>query len=406
MTAVQERNKAIVQRWIDEVFNAGQLGSVDELKVSSYLDWTPLPAPYQQVDLPVSGIKDALPEWRTGLPDFEFASDRLMSESEFVVCLGHWQATHAGAYKGHAPSGKRVGGTRIDIFRVAGDKMVEHWGCGNELAFMRMIGALEAREQGDLPATDEDVARAFVERVFGERDLASVAELLDPHAIGHAELGLSALALVNALPDLELTIEDVSSAADGIVVRSLVTGTHERDYYGIPPTGESIRIELVNRFRVVDGRIVEAWRESAADEVSPAAEPPGQARRAGDVRGVARAFIERVLNERDFGALEQFVDPRATEHLTGALTAYLTLAAFPDFQLNTEHLICEDDVASVLATFTGTHDAPVLGIPPTGTGVTGRVAFSFRVAEGRIAETWIEIEPWTLLQQLGAHALA
>ena len=260
-TDLETRNKAIVQRWIDEVFNDGQVASVDELKVSSYLDWTPLPAPYQNVELPVSGIKDALPEWLDGLPDFRFTADHLLADGDFVVCLGHWQAHHRGAYKGHAPTDRLLGGTRIDIFRVAGDKMVEHWGCGNELAFLQLVGALGS-SQVDEPSNDADIARRFVESVLNKRDLSAVAELVDAHAIDHSGLAVSMLGLLTGFPDLQVTVTGVEVDGSDVIVTSRVTGRHEGPFMGIAPTGRSINGSRVDRFRMSKGKIVESRRES------------------------------------------------------------------------------------------------------------------------------------------------
>jgi predicted ester cyclase len=248
-TVVQEHNKQIVQRWIDEVFNAGQLGSVDQLKVSSYLDWTPLPSPYQHVDRPVSGIKDALPEWLAGLPDFHFTADRMIAEADFVVCLGHWEAHHQGRYKGHAPTERRLGGTRIDIFRVAGDKMVEHWGCGNELAFLQMIGALDAENGGRAPEDPEAVTRAFLERVIRNRDVAAVAELVDPDMLDRGRLALSLLGLLHAYPDLDVVVDHVAVDGDRVTVATTVTGT--------PDGGPAVTVRRRDTYVVRDGRIVE-----------------------------------------------------------------------------------------------------------------------------------------------------
>jgi predicted ester cyclase len=123
-------------------------------------------------------------------------------------------------------------------------------------------------------------------------------------------------------------------------------------------------------------------------------------------KAVVRRFIDEVLNERDFVLAQELVAPDATDHVTGTLTAYLTLAAFPDYRLSTEHVIVDDDTVTVLATWTGTHERPLMSLDPTHKGITGRVAFSFRLDRGRIAETWIEPEPWTLLQQLETPAFA
>jgi predicted ester cyclase len=133
--------------------------------------------------------------------------------------------------------------------------------------------------------------------------------------------------------------------------------------------------------------------------------PKGEPVSVEDNTQVARRYLDEVLNGRDFAAAPRFFTEDATDHLAGSMTAYLTLAAFPDFELNTEHMVVEDDMVTVLATFTGTHRGEFMGLVPTDQGVTGRAAFAFRIFEGRIAATWAEIEPWGLLQQLGAPAI-
>jgi predicted ester cyclase len=121
-------------------------------------------------------------------------------------------------------------------------------------------------------------------------------------------------------------------------------------------------------------------------------------------KDVVRGFLEE-LDAKDYGAASCYLSEDAADHFNGSAAASFALAAFPDYRLHLEHIIGEDDIVTVLATFTGTHSREFMGIAPTGTGVTGRVAFTFRLANGRIAETWTEVEPWGLLQQLDAPAL-
>lgn len=121
---------------------------------------------------------------------------------------------------------------------------------------------------------------------------------------------------------------------------------------------------------------------------------------------VVHTYLEEVLNGRNFAAASELFAEDIDDHFAGSMTASLTLAAFPDYRFSAEHLVADDDVVTVLATFTGTHQQPFMGLAPTGRGVTGRAAFTFRIARGRIAATWTEIEPWGLLQQLGAPAIS
>src|SRR5262250_2024394 len=46
--------------------------------------------------------------------------------------------------------------------------------------------------------------------------------------------------LLRGLPDLHLTIEDLLEEGDKVVMRASVTGTHQGQYMGVPPSGKSI----------------------------------------------------------------------------------------------------------------------------------------------------------------------
>jgi steroid delta-isomerase-like uncharacterized protein len=65
--------------------------------------------------------------------------------------------------------------------------------------------------------------------------------------------------LLEAFPDLHLTVEDVIAEGDRVVVRNTVTGTHRGEYMGLPPTGESVTYNEIFIFRFVNGRIAETW---------------------------------------------------------------------------------------------------------------------------------------------------
>jgi predicted ester cyclase len=121
---------------------------------------------------------------------------------------------------------------------------------------------------------------------------------------------------------------------------------------------------------------------------------------------VVRGFIEQVLNGKDLAAMSRYVDPDAIERMNGAISMYAVLAAFPDFRLSIELMISNGDHVGVLTTFSGSHQARFMGMEPTGAGVSSRAAFCFRVADGRIVETWAEFEPWGLLPQVGVDPFA
>jgi steroid delta-isomerase-like uncharacterized protein len=61
----------------------------------------------------------------------------------------------------------------------------------------------------------------------------------------------------------------------------------------------------------------------------------------------------------------------------------------------------EGDHVTVRWTGTGTHNAPLMGIPPTGKQVRVDAISVFRIADGKIAEMWEVWDTLGMLQQLG-----
>jgi steroid delta-isomerase-like uncharacterized protein len=65
--------------------------------------------------------------------------------------------------------------------------------------------------------------------------------------------------LHQAFPDLHVTVEDLIEEGDKVVGRNSVTGTHEGEYMGLPPTGKSVTYNEIMIFRFEGGRIAETW---------------------------------------------------------------------------------------------------------------------------------------------------
>jgi steroid delta-isomerase-like uncharacterized protein len=63
-----------------------------------------------------------------------------------------------------------------------------------------------------------------------------------------------------ALPDINITIDDVIAEGDKVVTRYTIRGTHqgETEEFG-PPTGRQMELEGITIHRIEDGKIVEEW---------------------------------------------------------------------------------------------------------------------------------------------------
>jgi steroid delta-isomerase-like uncharacterized protein len=113
------------------------------------------------------------------------------------------------------------------------------------------------------------VARQFVEEVIGRGNNSLVDELVAPDFVDHQEFlgmppGREGLKQVNkimrsAFPDTSATIEDMVAEGDKVVIRWTMRATHKGEFMGMPPTGKSISVGVINIQRFAGGKIVEHW---------------------------------------------------------------------------------------------------------------------------------------------------
>jgi predicted ester cyclase len=60
-------------------------------------------------------------------------------------------------------------------------------------------------------------------------------------------------------PDAHVTIEQEFADGDRVIHRGYVTGTHNGEFQGIPPTGKQVKIKYIDIWRVMNGQMVEYW---------------------------------------------------------------------------------------------------------------------------------------------------
>jgi steroid delta-isomerase-like uncharacterized protein len=104
-------------------------------------------------------------------------------------------------------------------------------------------------------------------------DLQRISTLIDetfhPGAIFHAPAPTNAsgpqaikqvwTVLLQAFPDIHVTVNDAIARHDKVVLRNTVTGTHQGEYHGLPPTGKTITYNEIFITRFTEGKIAEVW---------------------------------------------------------------------------------------------------------------------------------------------------
>ena len=109
------------------------------------------------------------------------------------------------------------------------------------------------------------------EHAFRAADQAMIDELCDPDMVEHNpapdhEPTLAGfkqkVAEFRALfPDLKEDLQDIIASGDTVATRWVVTGSLQREFMGIPASGQSISIEGMNFYRLKDGRVTDIWTQ-------------------------------------------------------------------------------------------------------------------------------------------------
>jgi steroid delta-isomerase-like uncharacterized protein len=140
-----EANKAVARRWVEEIWNNGDLSVIDEIVAEDYVDHDPA-APGAPTDR--EGISAGVTEFRTAFPDGQHTIDAMMAEGDRVVVSVTFTGTHRGELHGAPATGNQVTWRGIFIYRIQNGKIVERWGALDTLSFMIQIGAVPPPGEG------------------------------------------------------------------------------------------------------------------------------------------------------------------------------------------------------------------------------------------------------------------
>jgi steroid delta-isomerase-like uncharacterized protein len=124
-----------------------------------------------------------------------------------------------------------------------------------------------------------------------------------------------------------------------------------------------------------------------------------------------RRVYEEVLNQGNLAVAEEviasdFLDHEAhpgNERGPQSLRALAEMlhTAFPDLHFTIEGLVAEGDLVAGRLTMRGTHEGPLMGIPPTGRRVEQAHMHFVRFRDGKAVEHWGVRDDVGMLRQLG-----
>jgi steroid delta-isomerase-like uncharacterized protein len=117
---VSDENKALVRRFITEIFEQGRVEAVDELCAPDFIGHT-----WGNADR--AGLKQAMARVAAALADAHFQVDDMIAEDDRVAVRVTATARQVGEFMGVPPSGRSYTIGEIHIFRFEDGKVAEHW---------------------------------------------------------------------------------------------------------------------------------------------------------------------------------------------------------------------------------------------------------------------------------------
>jgi predicted ester cyclase len=322
-------------------------------------------------------------------------------------------------------------------------------GAGLTLTAIRPRAA-SAQASADLLARNKDVVRRLKESQ-GTKEEAAVAHELTAPGAKRLRAGIEHLAknaegqsfpvpgpnLRTAFPDRTDVIETMIAEGDRVGMIFRVSGTHQGNFYGVPPTGKKFEFLEMAMFRLADGKVTESWfmadeagllrqlggklppRQDGSLIVPPltnVGEDPDAVIERLEAAPLATAEDRnRLLIARSKGSTpvpksELAADFKQTrvgfQHLRdygdkkGLPNENITFA-MPERHDRIEDFICEGEHVWMRFRLAAVQSKPLYGLPPAGKHVDVTEVGVMRVVDSKWQEAWYFGDELGLLLQLG-----
>jgi predicted ester cyclase len=130
----------VVRRFVDEYQTAADERAFEELLHPDFVDHSRPPG----IAAGAAGVRDQFDGFRAAFPDFRATILDQVADGDKVVTRKVFHGTHLGPFQGIEATGREVEIHVIDIVRVEGGCIVEHWNCVDRLGLLAQLGALPA----------------------------------------------------------------------------------------------------------------------------------------------------------------------------------------------------------------------------------------------------------------------
>ena len=130
-----ERNKAVVTRFVEEVWENGNVDAIDTLFTEDSI----LHDPTEDVRGP-EAFKTYNERYLAAFPDLQYDIHDMIAEDDKVVFRARMRGTHEGKFMDFEPTGQRFDAEGIIIARIEDGLIAERWASYDALGMMRQLG--------------------------------------------------------------------------------------------------------------------------------------------------------------------------------------------------------------------------------------------------------------------------
>ena len=138
--SVEDQN-AVVRRWMD-AWNKQDLDAAENLLAADYVrhdaNLPDIDGPAAQREF-IAGIFSAF-------PDLDLRLEQLITQGDLVAARISLRGTHRAEFSGVPATGNEVAFESVEIFRLAGGKIVEQWVLMNAMGLFQQLGAIPSPE--------------------------------------------------------------------------------------------------------------------------------------------------------------------------------------------------------------------------------------------------------------------
>ena len=136
---MEERNKNLIRRGIEELYNKGNYTNIDEIVSNDFVIHSL--NPNKEIH-GAGGARNFAISLRSAFPDIKFTIKDQFAEGDKVVTHFIAEGTHRGSFEGIPPTGKSFKVSAIDIDYVKNGKVAECWSNLDELSLLQKLGVL------------------------------------------------------------------------------------------------------------------------------------------------------------------------------------------------------------------------------------------------------------------------